>query len=173
MTRTILALVFVGALPVLAQSEAPVRPEVKAANQQADALERRIREGDPALPALKTDYDLPGGSEGIPPRFVFHFEWKRDAPGVAVLRVCKVHVGREVFSVDTTYFFDEEGRPLKYLRVDSGIAGDASVPPSRAALFFDKQGRVVWTSKDLTPALPFKKIVELFQSLRAASKAFE
>lgn len=175
MTRSMLAILALRSASAFAQvGDPPVTPEVKAANEQIDALERRVREGDASLPSLKTDYVLPGGSEGVPPQFTFFFEWRKGTPGASVLRICKVHVGREVYSVDTLYSFDEEGRPSKYLRIDSGVAGEPSAPPTRAGLFYDKQGRVTWTSsKGLTPALAPKKIIELFQAVRTASKAFE
>lgn len=168
--RAALATLF--ALPVLgAEGDPPPTAETKAINERVDALERRVKEGDPSLPALTTDYRLPGGSEGVPPQFSFFFEWGKDR--TATLRLCKVHVGREVYSVDSFYYFDEQGRPLKYLRIDSGVAGEPSAPATRAAIFYDKQGRSIWSSKNLAPALPFKRISELFQSLRAASQAFE
>jgi hypothetical protein len=175
MIRSLLTILVLRAAGAIAQpGEPPVTPEVKAANEQIDALERRVRQGDESLPSLKTDYVLPGGSEGVPPQFTFFFEWRKGTPGASVLRICKVHVGREVYSVDSLSSFDEEGRPLKYLRLDSGVAGEPSAPPTRAGLSYDKQGRVVWTSsKGLTPALSPKKITELFQTLRTASKTFD
>lgn len=172
MTRKLL-IAFYLFLPALAIAADNVA--VKKIDEEVTALDRRISSGDQSLPFLKVAYDFLNVTEGVPPSFVFYFEQKpaKEARGGVrnVLRAGKTHVGHEVYSNDYDYYFDSEGRPMKYLFRDSGLASRG--PAKRLAVFYDKSGKVIWKStSDLSPILSLDKIQELFSSLDESLRKF-
>ena len=142
-------------------------PAVEKINAEVAELEKRIAAEDKTLPALKVQYDYHDATEGVPPNFDFYYEQRGSGSAeTSVLRVSKTHIGKEVFSVDHIYYFDSQGRPMKYLVTNSGVAGEGGFPASRDATFYDPSGKMIWqSSPELTPPLSFKKILDLFGSL--------
>lgn len=57
---------------------------------------------------------------------------------------------------------------MKFLFVNSGIPGEASMPASRSALIYDESGRIIWKSSDVTTPLSNKEITLLFKRLHTA-----
>ncbi|MBN8542067.1 MAG: hypothetical protein J0L82_16865 [Deltaproteobacteria bacterium] len=147
---------------------------IDAINSSADRLEKRISERDKSLPSLNVEYDFRDATEGVPPNIKCFFETKKTEKSErSVLRVCKIHIGHEVYSVIHTYYLDESGRPMKYLVVNSGISGDGGMPASREGVIYDKSGRIVWSSTGGAKSpMTFKEIIGLFSSLNNALGKF-
>ena len=172
MNRFIFAAFFVFPLVIFAAQRKSLAgankiPAVERINAEVAELEKRIAAEDKTLPTLKVQYDYHDATEGIPPNFEFFYEQRGSGSAeTSVLRVCKTHVGKEVFSVDHIYYFDSKGHPMKYLVTNSGVTGEGGFPASRDAIFYDPSGKVIWqSSTELIPPLSFQKILDLFGSL--------
>jgi hypothetical protein len=172
MNRVILAAFFIFPLVIFTAQTKSLDggnkiPAVKKINEEVTDLEKKIAAQDKSLPTLKVQYDYHDATEGIPPTFDFYYDQRGSSSAeTSVLRVSKTHVGKEVFSVDHIYYFDSQGRPMKYLVTNSGVTGEGGFPASRDAIFYDPSGKVIWqSSTELTPPLSFKKILDLFRSL--------
>jgi hypothetical protein len=151
-----------------------VTSDIKMINAEVDALEKRSSKGEKGLPVLKVEYDFHDATEGVPPNFDFYYETKETgANEKQVLRVCKTHVGLETFAKDYFYYFDSEGRPMKYLSTHSGTSGDGGFPASRHGIIYDKSGKIIWTSGNVTPPISFKEVKELFNSIDTKLKKFQ
>ena len=139
---------------------------IKEINTAVDVLEKRISEFDKALPMLKVGYDFQEPTEGVPPDLKFYFETKKSGlKEKSVLRVFKTHVGREVYSVDRAYYFDENGQPMKFLEVNSGISGESGFPSSRRGIIYDKSGNKIWSSPEAGIPMSFKDVSNIFDTL--------
>ena len=172
MNRFIFAAIFIFTLVIFGAQRKSLEgadkiPAVEKINAEVAELEKRIAAGDKTLSTLKVHYDYNDASEGVPPNFDFYYEQRDTWPTEpSVLRVSKTHVGKEVYSVDHIYYFDSKGRPMKYLVINSGLAGEGGFPASRNAIFYDPSGKVIWeSSTEPTPPLSFKKIMDIFGSL--------
>ena len=144
---------------------------LKIINTDVAALDKRIADEDPSLPILKVSYDFLRPTEGVPPSFTFYFETRQDGPrDKSTLRVCKIHVGREVYAVEYSYYFDGNGKPLKYLLTNSGVAPET--PSSRDAILYGKSSEVIWNPNKIEPPFPVSKILEIFRSLDTSLSAF-
>lgn len=147
---------------------------VDAVNSAVDRLEKRILERDKTLPSLNMEYDFHDATEGVPPSLKCFFETKKTEKSErSVLRVCKIHIGHEVYSVSHAYYLDESGRPMKYLVVNSGVSGEGGMPASREGAIYDKPGRVIWSSAGGAKSpMTFKEVIALFSSLNNALRTF-
>jgi hypothetical protein len=145
-----------------------------AVNGAVERLEKRISERDKTLPSLNMEYDFHDATEGVPPNLKCYFETKKTEKSErTVLRVCKIHIGHEVYSVDHTYYLDENGRPMKYLVVNSGISGEGGMPATREGAIYDKSGRIIWSSAGgVKSPMTFKEVTGLFISLNSALRKF-
>jgi hypothetical protein len=147
--------------------------QINSINNDVAQLELKISKSDISLPSLNIDYNFYNATEGVPPSFKFYFERKKSGSDEKmILRVCKIHVGHEVFSIDYIYYFDELGAPLKYLQVDSGVNGEPSAPASREGIIYGKDKKIIWSSKNIQPKVSFQEITSLFTILDKNLKKF-
>ncbi len=99
-------------------------------------------------------------SEGSPPDFKFYY--KNDK-----LIACQIDVGHETWGIRFSYFFDEDGRIIKYLKEVSSRPDN----PPRKAIFYDKKGDVIW-SNIKKPPVKAEEILKHFKYFNTQAESF-
>lgn len=173
-SRTLFAIAFF--LSVISTGTVKLFAEANTAqlekiNADVAVLEKRMIDSDKTLPTLKVDYDFHDATEGVPPNFEFYFEMaKEGATEKSLLRVCKVHIGHEVYATDFIYYYDADEKPFKYLATSSGVPN--TMAATRDAVFYGNNGKEIWNPNHLQPSISFAKISQIFHSLDMALSAY-
>lgn len=134
---------------------------VKKINAEVATLDNKIKINE--FEHLKVAYFL-GHSEGAPPELSFYFESKE---GKFILRACIIPVGHETWSKHFHYYFDSEGKPIKYLEKVKGREDK----PEPLAVIYDSKNKIIWKNIDKIRMSP-SEITDLFNRLNKNIEVF-
>ena len=131
---------------------------IEEINAKVAKIDKQIQ--DQKLPSIETDYNYNGPTEGVPPQFSFFFDHETNDYETLKLVACVAHIGRETWSEDFFYYFDENEKIMKYVEKRNDLE------PTRTAIIYNSNGRVLWENGG-TRIAP-EKIKTLFKALSEA-----
>jgi hypothetical protein len=137
------------AVPSSSHAE-PGRDLVQEINQRVAEIDKAIG----SLPFISISEEIL--TEGVPPAYRMYF--RRQSPDKLVAAV--VTVGHETWATIFSYYFDDQQRPLKYLKACSGLPDC----PSRAAIIYGPDRKVIWKNTEEPAVLP-SQILALFSTI--------
>lgn len=93
-------------------------------------------------------------SEGSPAEFKVYYKNEQ-------IRIIVVSVGHETWETEFRYYYDVNGKPMKYIKAIKG----RDDKPSKQAIIYDKKGNEIWKNIDKTVIDPYE-IYNLFSRLQ-------
>ena len=115
---------------------------INSVNEMVAKIEKKIKEK--AYTAITIDYVVFEGS-GPLIKFYSHFDDKKE---IFSLTCVKFEIPFEVYYNEYSYFFDKEGKILKFIK---NTVNRPDNPPKQA-IIFDKEGKIIWSNyKDEIP----------------------
>lgn len=134
---------------------------IKKINADVATLDRKIKSGE--LEYLNVAY-YSGPTEGVPPAFLFYYEYKQNK---FILRACVIPVGHETWSKHFHYYFDNEGKPIKYLEKVQGRPDK----PEPLAILYGPKNRIIWKNTDTARMSP-SEVTDIFNRLNKNLEVF-
>lgn len=129
---------------------------VESVNKDVASLQEEIARGD--LPYIEINDIVV--TEGKPPELKLHYRGDR-------LIAAFVSVGHETWSTHFSYFFYDNGAPMKFTKV---IQGRPDSPP-RQGVVYDRSGKVLWKNIDAPPVDP-ARLHQLLSRLNQIREGF-
>ncbi|MDD2734869.1 MAG: hypothetical protein PHF56_13085 [Desulfuromonadaceae bacterium] len=126
---------------------------IETVNKHVAILQAKISRGE--LPFIEIN-DV-AVTEGKPPEFKLYYSGNS-------LIAALISVGHESWSVRFSYFFYEDGTPMKFTKV---VQGRSDIAP-RQGIIFDRNGKILWSDISVPPVDPahIQDIFHRFSQLR-------
>jgi len=135
--------------------------QIKNINSEVAVLDNKIKNSE--LEYLNVAY-FSGPTEGVPPALSFYYEFSQ---GKFILRACIIPVGHETWSKHFQYYFDSEGKPIKYLEKVKGHPDN----PETVAIIYGPKNEIIWKNTDEVRMRP-NEVIDLFNRLNKSLEVF-
>ncbi len=137
--KFIIAVVFISITISTSVFTKEAKTQIEVVNTKVKSIEKAIKEG--KYPKLRFE-NIIEAFETIPP--VFHFFYTYDTHKLVAVTV---DVGHETWGISYYYFFDEEERIIKYLKVVT----DRPDNPPEIVIIYNTDSSVLWSNTDHLP----------------------